>query len=412
MTTRNLKTIVPSPNLIIRKMVLLTLLVPPCYQPLLAAEAGPEWVYSVRPKDTLIHFAKRHLINPQEWRTLQELNHIQNPYRIPIGSKLSVPLSMLKQSPAQATVLAVVGNVYQTDTNQSKQLVTVGQQLSMGSALETAAKSTLHIRFADGSIVTMQPNSTLKLDALSMYGGGGMVDTKLRLQQGGVAIKANPQHVPGNTMQIFTPTAVAAVRGTDFRLSAEPKITRQETLQGKVGLLSAGQEVQVSKGFGSLSTDGQAPSAPVPLLAAPDTSKLPTQFEALPIQFEMQAQASAVAWVGSVHQASSAEALSDQGKSKGTHLSFNDLPDGKYILKVRAKDQSGFEGYDAGHKFTLNAQPFAPAAAYPEASSVISDSRPVLRWSQVKQANAYRVEMAKDAQFNQPILSQKVASNE
>ena len=412
MTSRNLKTVVPSPNLIIRKMVLLALLVAPCYQSLLAAETGPEWVYSVRPKDTLIHFANRHLINPQDWRILQQINHIQNPYRMPIGSKLRVPLSLLRQSPAQATVIAVVGDVYQSSAHQSQQLVAVGQQLGMGTALETAAKSTLHIRFADGSIVTMQPNSTLKLDALSMYGGGGMADTKLRLQQGGVAIKANPQHVPGNTMQIYTPTAVAAVRGTDFRLSAESTTTRQETLQGKVGLLAAGQEVQVNKGFGSLSTDGQAPSEPVPLLSAPDTSKLPTQFEALPVQFEMPAQVSAVAWVGSVHQASSAEALSDEAKSNGTHLSFNDLPDGQYILKVRAKDQLGFEGYDAGHKFSLNTQPFAPAAAYPEASTIISDSHPVLRWSQVHEANAYHVELAKDAQFMQPILSQKVASNE
>ena len=179
-----------------------------------------------------------------------------------------------------------------------------------------------------------------------------------------------------------------------------------------MGLLAAGQEVQVSKGFGSISTDGKAPTAPVPLLPAPDISKLPTQFEALPVQFDMQAQNNAVSWVGSVHQASSTEALSDVGKINGTHLTFNDLPDGKYILKVRAKDQSGLEGYDAGHKFTLNAQPFAPAAAYPESSSMISDSHPVLRWSQVKDANAYQVELAKDAQFKQQILSQKVASNE
>lgn len=412
MTTRNLRTVVPSPNLIIRKMVFLALLVPPYYQPLLAAEATPEWVYSVRPKDTLIHFAKRHLINPQDWRVLQQLNQIQNPYRIPIASKLRVPLNLLKQAPAQATAVAVVGEVYMKSANQSKQSVGVGQQLGMGSELETAAKSTLLIRFADGSDVAMQPNSTLKLDALSMYSGGGMVDTKLRLQQGGVAIKANPQHVPGNTMQIFTPTAVAAVRGTDFRLSSESNTTRQETLQGRVGLLAAGQEVQVDKGFGSLSAQGQAPSKPVPLLAAPDTSKLPTQFESLPVQFEMQAQANAVGWVGSVHQASSSEALSAEDKSKGSHLAFNDLPDGQYVLKVRAKDQLGFEGYDAGHKFTLNAKPFAPAAAQPEPSSIISDSLPVLRWSQVNEANAYRLELAKDAQFTQPLLSQIVATNE
>ncbi len=412
MTTRNMKTVVPSPNLIIRKMVLLALLLPPSYQPLLAAENAPEWIYSVRPKDTLIHFAKRYLVNPQDWRILQQLNQIQNPYRIPIATKLRVPLSLVKQSPAQAIVVAAVGDVYQLSADQSRHSVAVGQQLGMGLELQTAAKSTLQIQFADGSVVTMQPNSTLKLDALSMYGGGGMVDTKLRLQQGGVAIKANPQHVPGNAMQIFTPTAVAAVRGTDFRLSTESKTTRQETLQGKVGLLAAGQEVQVNKGFGSLSTDGQAPTAPVPLLAAPDTSKLPTQFDSLPVQFEMPTQLRVVGWVGSVHQVSSTEDLSTENKTSGSQLTFNDLPDGQYVLKVRAKDPLGFEGYDAGHQFTLNAQPFSPATAYPKASSIISDSHPSLRWSHVQEASAYRVELAKDAQFKQQLVSQKVASNE
>ena len=130
MTTRNLKTVVPSPNLIIRKMVLLALLVSPCYQPLLAAES-PEWVYSVRPKDTLIQFSKRHLINPQDWRVLQQLNQIHNTYRMPIGSKMRVPLHLIKQSPAHATVLAIVGDVYQLSANQTQLPVAANQQLDM-----------------------------------------------------------------------------------------------------------------------------------------------------------------------------------------------------------------------------------------------------------------------------------------
>ncbi len=412
MTTNHQQTLTPRPNTIIHKMVLLALLIPACHQPLLAAETGPEWIYSVRPKDTLIHFAKRHLTNPEDWRILQKLNHVKNPYRMPIASKLRVPLYLVKQAPAQATIMAAVGEVYQVSPNQSRQSVVIGQQLDMGAELQTAAKSTLQIRFADGSVVMMQPNSVLKLDTLSMYSGGGMVDTKLRLQQGGVAIKANPQHLPSNNMQIFTPTAVAAVRGTDFRVSTEPKITRQETLEGQVVLSAAGHEVKVDKGFGSLSEEGRAPLIPVPLLPAPVTTTLPVQFQSLPVQFEMPAQERAVGWVGNVYQASSSEALFAEHTSNNHRLTFNNLPDGQYVLKVRAKDLLGFEGYDTGHVFTVNTQPFAPSLTYPATSSVITDSQPVLRWTQVQNADAYLVEFAKDAQFKQPLYSQKVASNE
>lgn len=87
--------------------------------------------------------------------------------------------------------------------------------------LPSAQNIRLDVRFADGSVVTMQSNSTMKLDTLSIYSGGGMVDTKLRLQQGKVEVAANPKHVPRNQLQIMTPSAVAAVRGSHFRVSTE-----------------------------------------------------------------------------------------------------------------------------------------------------------------------------------------------
>ncbi len=383
-------------------------------QPLLAAETfianEPEWRYSVRPGDNLIHFGRQYLINPDDWKVLQKLNNIKNPYRMQLGQVIRVPLNLVKQIAAPAEIVLASGNAGILMADNSVLPVKVGQQLGAGAALITGENSKINIKFADGSIVSMQPKSMMKLDTLSMYSGGGMVDTKLRLQQGKVETEANPAHIQGNQMQIITPTAVAAVRGTQFRVSADSSSIKQETLDGKVSLSAAGEEVNVDKGFGSSSEGGNAPLPPALLLSAPVTGNFPTKLESVPIAFEMLAQDGAVSWLGKLSTDEKFNNIAAENLSQGTHLSFNDLPDGKYYLKVRAKDKQGLEGYDATHEFSLNARPFAPKVSSPAEAATVRDADPELRWEKVAQANEYLLELARDADFKQMLDSQRVAN--
>ncbi len=375
------------------------------------SQNSPEWRYSVRPNDNLIHFGNRYLINPDDWRVLQKINQIKNPRRMQLGQIVRVPLALLKQVPASAEVVLASGKAGILKSDNSLQSVTVGQQLGAGTVLNTGDNSKINIKLADGSIVSMQPNSTLILDSLSMYSGGGMVDTKLRLQQGKLEAEANPKHIQGNQMQIITPSAVAAVRGTKFRVSTDDVTIRQETLEGKVGLIAAGEEVGVDKGFGSLSEGGNSPLPPVLLLPAPATESLVKKLQALPATFELAAQEGAVAWVGKVSSDAQFSSIAATSLSQGTKLSFNDLPDGSYYLKVRAKDKLGLEGYDATHAFVLKARPFAPIATAPTNSATLREAKPVLAWTKVDQANQYLLELAKDAEFKELVDSQRVTNN-
>ena len=370
--------------------------------------SAPEWRYSVRPGDNLIQFSKRHLINPDDWRVLQKLNKIKNPQRMQLGQILRVPLHLVKQLAAPAEIVLATGQAGILKADKTVVAVTIGQQLSAGTELITGENSKLNIKFADGSIVSMQPKSTMKLDTLSMYSGGGMVDTKLRLQQGKVETEANPAHLQGNQMQIITPTAVAAVRGTKFRVSADVVSIKQETLEGKVALLAAGAEVAVDKGFGSLSEGGNAPLPPILLLPAPATGNLPIRLEAVPVVFNMSAQDGAVAWLGKVSNEPQFNNILDEQLSQGSNLSFSDLPDGKYYLKVRAKDKQGLEGYDATHEFNLNARPFAPKAAAPVQAATVREANPELTWTKIEQVNEYLLELARDADFKQILDSRRV----
>jgi hypothetical protein len=373
-----------------------------------ADESLPVWSYTVKSGDNLINLAKVHLLRPADWKQVQLFNRIKNPHQIPVGTVLKVPLALVKRQPASAEIVAVSG-VANLQKNEVITPLSLGQKLTVGTKLMTGSNSKVTIKFADGTLTQIASNSVLILDTMSLYSGGAMVDTRLRLQQGQVETLANPKAARGNAMQVITPTAIAAVRGTQFRVSAEGGSVTQETLLGQVAFEAASQTVAVHKGFGSIAEQGKAPIAPVPLLPAVDTSTMPSLIEHLPAQFTIPKLDGAAAWLGRVSIDAQQTNVSAEQQVQSNQLAFNALDDGDYYLTVRAKDVLGISGYDAQHRFTLNAQPFAPALIFPNNAAVIRDAQPELLWKPSQQAGIYVLQVAMDAQFKHLVFNQRTA---
>lgn len=384
-----------------------------------SSDPGPEWRYTLRPGDTLIGVSARYLARPADWPRVQRHNRIANPHRLVPGSALRIPLAWLRHAPAPATVVAVTGQVRLSLPDGAERALQAGDRLAAGASLSSAANSSATLRFADDSVAVLQPGARMTLDSVSVYAGGGMVDTRLRLQQGRLDVGANPRRTPGSRLQVITPSAVAAVRGTRFRVAAEPRVTREETLEGEVGLAAAGQRVAVMAGQGSLAEAGKPPRPPAALLPAPDVSALPLRVESLPLRFTLPALPGAVSWLGQIaSQADRSPGAGEAGKSAADaqfgplllehasaspRLSFADLPDGRYLLRTRAADALGLQGRDAVHAFELDARPFAPLLRTPGAR--VRSAQPALQWSAVVGATAYRVELARDAAFSEMLLA-------
>lgn len=369
-----------------------------------AADDAPEWRYTIRPGDTLIVFSKQYLTHPADWGQLQKINRVINPRRLVPGQTLRVPLTLLKQQPAPAEVLSVSGKVQVSPADAPEHDLQVGEKLAAGAELLTALNSSATLKFADGSIVAVQPASRLKLDTVSIYAGGGMVDTKLRLQQGRIEVSANPNHAPNNRLEVTTPSAVAAVRGTQFRVAAEDAVALEETLNGRVGLIAAQQEVAVAGGYGSIAEQGKPPRPPVALLAAPDVNGLPSRIERLPMRFELPPATGAVGWIGQIAPDATFDRILLEKTSDTPRLSFADLPDGHYVLRVRAKDALGLQGADAIHSFELDARPFAPLLLTPGNKATVRVAQPDLSWSEAEGIKTYHVQLARDAAFSDKVL--------
>lgn len=77
-----------------------------------SALAAEEWIYTVKPGDNLWNITERHLTDIHYVRRLQQLNQINNPYVIPPGTRLRIPVAWTKiTKDVQARVINVHGSV-------------------------------------------------------------------------------------------------------------------------------------------------------------------------------------------------------------------------------------------------------------------------------------------------------------
>lgn len=360
----------------------------------------PDWRYTIRPGDTLIGIGRTYLNNPEDWRYLQRHNFVINPFLLLPGTSLRIPLELLKQQPAPARTLAVSGQVMATLPGAPAGALAAGAILPAGTAIRTHTNGSAVIGFADGSRLFLRPNSSLNLDTLSVYAGGGMVDTRVRLQQGRAELSANPRRQPGSRLEVITPSAVAAVRGTRFRVSADEKLMREETLDGQVGVAAVGEEVVVGKAQGTIAEEGKPPRPPVALLNAPDVSAFPARLDRYPLRFILPQLKGAESWTGQIAPDESFNAILLEKITKGPVLAFADLPDGKYFLRLRGIDALGLQGLDGLHAFEVDAHPFPPIPGKPVNEGKVRLPQPTLEWTRAQEASRYRVQVSSDPSFN------------
>lgn len=383
---------------------------------MLAPKAQAEdWVYTARPGDTLWDISKDYLKSVNFWPRLQQYNNIDNAKQIPPGTRIRAPLEWLKIPPSPAQATNVIGPVNITLTNESPAALAEGMQLPAGSIIETGAGASVTVNFADGSSLLLQENSQLILDALSVHEGTGFVDTRMRLQKGRVDTKVIPFKSPGGRYEITTPAAVAAVRGTQFRVSADANksVMRSEVLRGKVAVEGAGVTQLVNAGFGTVAEAGKPPSPPRKLLSAPNLLDLPETLKQVPITFDWPALEDAVSYRAQIASDHNFTALQKDSSFDTAQASWPELQDGDYVLRVRAVDELGLEGLNAMHRFTVATLLSPPYATIPPDGTMQAVGwMPTFQWRVVEGASEYRFQLARQISFGTPEIDVTITGTE
>lgn len=361
--------------------------------------AANEWIYTFRPGDTLWDLCEKYIAAPDCWKKIATRNKVSEPRQIKPGTRLYLPIAWLKVLPASAKVLSTRGDVTvkRADTEDSVALDD-GAEILVGDAVITN-EGTATLQFADESILIITPGSEVLFDTLTLYGESGMVDTRVRLNRGRARARVKPVEGPASRYEILTPAAVAAVRGTEFRVVSEatdPPQMRTEVLEGKVAVANDEGEQNVEQGYALKAVSGESPAEPVKLLPAPAlTSALPETVSAFPLGISWRPIDGAAAYRLQIYRSGLLfdDLLQEQRLEKPA-FAIPKLEEGKYEVAVRAIDNNGFEGMEATHSLNVVApREFRPVTVDVSLQSDNGNQSLVWQWPEVEGAGKYIVEV-------------------
>lgn len=120
-------------------------------------------------------------------------------------------LSCNEEPKLKARVNLVVGEVRVESANSASKLASIGDLLLPNDQITTSASSSIDLLLPGGSVLRLKESSNLLLADLS-------AQTNLNLKRGDL-LMAVKRMKSNETLQITTPTVVAAVRGTSFSIS-------------------------------------------------------------------------------------------------------------------------------------------------------------------------------------------------
>jgi hypothetical protein len=315
------------------------------------------WEYTFRPGDSIWKIAEKYTTSVDNWVEIQQLNKIQQgpDRRIHPGTRIIIPVSMLKQQPVPAVVIAVRGKAELVRAKGDKEIIQTGIKLYSGDQVLTTDEQSLRIQFADKSELQVLPNSIVVLDKLSYHKQTGMVDTRIRLNSGRVKTWVE-QLKTDSRYEIRTPAAVTAVRGTAFRLASSNQITRTEVTEGKVGVEAGGTEKNVGQGYGIVAEKDKPLPEPVKLLPPPELSdNLSRDKSVLNLSWKVLDGASFYRYQLATDEKFNQVII--DSSTEDSAIEISDLKPGRYHLLVRGVDKYKLEGLDAYSVFEIEQAP-------------------------------------------------------
>lgn len=312
--------------------------------------------YVFKRGDTLVDLAKKYLRKRSDYVTVQRINRIENPRFIPVGRTVSIPFHLLKYRPSEASLSAFRGNVAIASNGRTITPVK-GLEIAEGSSLATSASSFLTLQLEDGSRISMPSNSNMRITRLRHILLTDSVDYELAVDRGRIRSKVTPFDKDADRYRVRTPTAVSAVRGTDYRtrVDEETGTVYSETVEGVVDVIagesfSGSGAISVPAGTGAAATATGALEK-ANLLTPPELAD-PAKVQSEEIlEFAITPRAAASAYRVLIASDAGFVDIVREQLGDSPRITLPGIEDGRYFAKITAFDQQGFEGMPAAYSF-------------------------------------------------------------
>ncbi|HEY2024777.1 FecR family protein [Paraburkholderia sp.] len=377
--------------------------------------------YTTRDGDTLYDIAGRYLADPADWALLSRLNHVPAPRRMSAGIVLRLPSDKLKQDPDSARVVATSGPVEHAFGNGPYLLLKTGETLAEGDRVRTGRNGFVTLELPDGSYVTIAQDGELDIEKLRRVVLTGAADRVFELRHGEVESQVTHATRGDDRFQIRSPSVVAGVRGTRFRVDYDggTQTTAVAVIDGAVGVDPAAQRGQraapapapgvplqasaqlLKASFGNVTRSGGAVGIPLELLPAPALAQPARVQDGKTVAFDIEPAAQAVGYRVQISRDADQLDLVRDLRVATPRADFGDLPDGTYFVRVASTDSHGLDGLPNVYAFERR-QFGLDASASQRAGSRDYD----FRWfvSHSKVPTSFRFVLAQTADLSHPVI--------
>jgi hypothetical protein len=180
---------------------------------------------------------------------------------------------------AQATIQHLSGTLSAQRADGSVRLLSERSEIRQGDVVATERDSYAQMRFTDGAVVTLRPNTQVRLDSYRFVEAQpGNDNFALALLKGGLRKVTGLIGRRGTreAFRLVTPTATVGIRGTDFSvIQVEPGQgpepgTYVTVAEGAIAIASGGVEQRIGVG-----QTGFAPTSFAPPQIVPPPPNLP-----------------------------------------------------------------------------------------------------------------------------------------
>lgn len=357
-------------------------------------------------RDTLSQICKKYLDDAGQWRRIAKLNRLSNPDLIFPGQVLKFPVEILKGTPIDGAVTFVKGDVAaRASENDSWHALHMDDRVNEGSGLRTGEESGLEISFEDGATFLLRANTTLQVKTAQK----GLVHfmRRLFLQTGRVISRIRAATGRASRVEVHTPSAIAAARGTEYRVSVDPEnSTRAEVLEGGVEVAALAKKVMVNAGEGTLVKQGAPPGQPKKLLPPPAPVGLAPLYRTLPLQFRFGAVEGASSYrVMLTRDPDAKDIVKERVIRPDEALDIIGVDDGLYYLRSLSIDTDGLEGPLSGpDAVKVRINPLPPFIESPVHGAKLRTRTVEAKWLKVQDAAGYHLQIAEDKEFLKIVL--------
>lgn len=367
--------------------------------------------YTTRSGDTLYDVSARYLQGTDDWPLVAQLNDVPVPKHLQPGVVLKLPAARLRKERLSARVIAAHGTVESAGRGSAQFApVAVDATLTEGDRLRTGSNAFVTLELSDGTHLSLPPDSQIDLATLRRTVLTGTLERVIDLRRGSVDSEVTHLKKKDDRFQIRSPSVVAGVRGTRFRVNYDKDgraSTTVEVLDGTVGVApsaSRSADTLVHANFGNVTSASGVVGSPIALLDAPQLAN-PAKIQDDPqVAFDLVPLGGAQSYHVQIARDAGLYDLFKEVQVPAPRATFADVPDGTYFVRIAAIDSHGLEGQPRIYAFERRR--FGV-----DASAAPADGGYAFRWSTTQDgaaagATRFRFVLSRSKDLSNPIVDQ------